>query len=145
LLIFSQKHLHPKLKRTGSNHHKIKYQTMATMQAITENSTFTPPLGKMSTSGMKPVLHTPFNALPSSGLTSRTSRRESLLHVPSDALPSAGLDFLLQIHVRRTKTDKKAQKMTKKERTMIREGAWKERTMLIEEASKIIGGDESIM
>jgi hypothetical protein len=34
---------------------------------------------------------------------------------------------------------------TKKERTMIREVAWKERTMLIEKASKIIGEDESIM
>jgi hypothetical protein len=63
---------------------------------------------------------------------------KTLLNAPSDALPSSGLDFLLEIHLRRAKTDKKAQKITKIERTMIREGARKERTMILEEASKIM-------
>jgi hypothetical protein len=63
---------------------------------------------------------------------------KALLHAPSDAHPSSGLDFLLQIHLRRAKTDQRAQKITKKERTMIREGARKEQTLILEEASKII-------
>jgi hypothetical protein len=62
----------------------------------------------------------------------------ALLQKPSDALPSSGLDFLLEIHLRRANTDEKAQKMTKKERTMIREGARKERNKSNEEASKIV-------
>jgi hypothetical protein len=43
---------------------------------------------------------------------------KALLHALSDAHSSSGMDFLLQIHLRRAKTDKLAQKMTKKERTM---------------------------
>jgi hypothetical protein len=62
----------------------------------------------------------------------------ALLQKPLDALPSSGLDFLLEIHLRRANTDEKAQKMTKKERTMIREGARKERNKSNEEASKIV-------
>jgi hypothetical protein len=87
---------------------------------------------------MKSLLHTPSDALPFSGLTSRSSSVKSLLHAPSDALPSSGLDFLLEIHLRRSKTDKTAQTITKKERSMIREGARKERTLILEEASTII-------
>jgi hypothetical protein len=66
---------------------------------------------------------------------------ESLFHAPSDvrpSSPSSGLDLLTEIHLRRANTDEKAQKMTKKERTMIREGARKERNKSNEEASKIV-------
>jgi hypothetical protein len=87
---------------------------------------------------MKSLLHTPSDSVPPSGLRSRSSSMESLFHAPSDALPSSGLDFLLEIHLRRANTDEKAQKMTMKERTMIREGARKERNMSNEEASKIV-------
>jgi hypothetical protein len=65
----------------------------------------------------------------------------ALLQKPSDALPSAGLDFLLEIHLRRAKTDEKAQKMTKKERSMIREGTRKEQNKILEDASQLLGGD----
>jgi hypothetical protein len=50
---------------------------------------------------------------------------KSLLHTPSEALPSSGFDFLLEMHRRRENTDTKTQKMTRKKRTMILEGALK--------------------
>jgi hypothetical protein len=64
----------------------------------------------------------------------------SLLHAPP--LPSSILDFLLEIHLRRAQTNKKAKDMTKKERSMIREGTRKKRaTMIIEEALEIVDAD----
>jgi hypothetical protein len=42
------------------------------------------------------------------------------------------------MHVRRENTDSKAQRMTRKERTMILEGARKERSMMLAEALKIV-------
>jgi hypothetical protein len=47
----------------------------------------------------------------------------------------------MEIHVRRENTDKKAQKMTRKEQSMIVEGARKERTRILEGALKIIDED----
>jgi hypothetical protein len=63
---------------------------------------------------------------------------KSLLHELSDAPPSSGMDFLLQVHIRRENTDSKAQKMTRIERTMILDGARKGRTMILEDALKIL-------
>jgi hypothetical protein len=63
---------------------------------------------------------------------------KSLLKEPLDPPLSAGLDFLLQMHVRRENTDSRAQSMTRTERTMILKGARKERTMMLEDALKMI-------
>jgi hypothetical protein len=41
------------------------------------------------------------------------------LHAPDGTLPSSGSDFLLQMQLRRERTDKKAQKTARKERTML--------------------------
>jgi hypothetical protein len=63
---------------------------------------------------------------------------KSLLHAPSGVLASSGLDFLLNMHLRRERTDKTAQQMTRKERTMILDGARKERAMILEEALEVM-------
>jgi hypothetical protein len=62
--------------------------------------------------------------------------------LPAPPLPSSKLDFLLEIHLRRAQNDEKAKEMTKKERSMIREGTRKMRAnALIEEALTIVGAD----
>jgi hypothetical protein len=67
----------------------------------------------------------------------------SMLHASPYALPSSKLDFLQEMHIRRGKTDAKAQEMTKKEGSMIRDGARKHQTTMItiEEASKFMDTD----
>jgi hypothetical protein len=67
-----------------------------------------------------------------------SSSTKSLLQGPSDPPLSSGLDFLMQMHVRRENTDSKAQRMTRKERTMINEGSRKERSAMLAEALKIV-------
>jgi hypothetical protein len=84
---------------------------------------------------MESLLHAPS---PHALSSSRLHLKSMLHHAPSHPLPSSGLDFLQEIHLRRAKTDIKAQKMTRKERSMISEGARKERTMIVEEASMIL-------
>jgi hypothetical protein len=70
------------------------------------------------------------------GSTSLASSSKMSAHL--DALPSSGLDFLLEMLIRRENTDSKAQKMTRKEQTMILEGGRKGRTMILEDTLKII-------
>jgi hypothetical protein len=66
----------------------------------------------------------------------------SMLHASPYALPSSELDFLQEIHLRRVKTDAKAQEMPKRERSMIRDGARRHQTtMILEEASKFMNTD----
>jgi hypothetical protein len=76
-------------------------------------------------------------SMPQRRSSRKSSSKESLsllhwLHAPQDdALPSSGLDFLLEIHLRRERTNTMAQKTTRKERTMI----------ILEQAMEIIDAD----
>jgi hypothetical protein len=86
--------------------------------------------------------HAPSRALPSSGLIRRCSSMNSLLRASLYTPHSSGLDFLMEIHLRRAKTDTKAQEMTKKEQSMIRDGARRHQTtMILEEAPKFMDID----
>lgn len=68
---------------------------------------------------------------PTSGIMSQirstTGSRsiKSLMREPSNPPLSSGLDFLMEMHVRRENSNSKAQKMTRKERTIILENALK--------------------
>jgi hypothetical protein len=98
-------------------------EPMSTMQATTKKDiTFLQPAGIMS----------------QIQVTRGPSSTKSLLRESSDSPLSSGLDLLMQMHVRRENTDSKAQRMTRKERTMILEGARKERSMMLAEALKIV-------
>jgi hypothetical protein len=130
---------------------------MSALQATTNHSTSLSPSHKISqrrsatSSTMKSMLHTPPDALHSSGLDfllEMNLRRENKndktaprMTRDERTLPSSGLDFLLQIHRRREKTEATAQKMTRKERAMILEGARMERTRIVEEALRILDAD----
>ena len=133
---------------------------MPTMEATINNSTSLSSSSKMSQrlsterspSSMKSLFHGPSeDALSSSSLspwfskmsqersaTAISSNMKYLLHEHSDALPSSGIDFLLEVHIRRENSDSNAQKMTRKEQTMILEGARKARNMILEDALKIL-------
>jgi hypothetical protein len=102
-------------------------EPMSTMQA-TNKQDFTFPQSVAGTMSQIPVSRS-------------SSSTKSLLQGPSDPPLSSGLDFLMQMHIRRENTDAKAQRMTRKERTMIKEGTRKERTTMLAEALMIVDAE----
>jgi hypothetical protein len=107
--------------------HKIKIlkpKTMTTMHSvITPKSAF--------------ILPHPGSSKSQRRSASTSPSKISLSLLQTDALPSSGLDFLLELHLRRETTDTQAQKMTRKEHSLIHAESRKRRSMIIDEALQL--------